>query len=602
MAKQLLLGNEAIAWGAIAAGVKVATAYPGTPSTEIFSTLAAQAKHYGFHAEWCVNEKVALEVAYGSAISGARTLVTMKQVGLNVAADPLLSGTYLGVKGGLVLVVADDPGPHSSQTEQDTRQFASFAKVPVLDPSDPQEAMEMVIEAFDISEKYHLPVILRPTTRVCHVGQDVNLPEITSRDSEVRFEKGGDWVIFPSVSLRKHGELLESLKTLGQEFSTSRFNYQEGQGEYAIACSGVSYHYVKEALQRLDIIDNTEILKISTPYPFPEELAAQYLKKHERLLVIEEQDPVFEDAILRLAGKNGLHLQLSGKHDAMVPGTGELNVDLVTRSIANWSGKNIKTTPVPTKPELPLRRPILCAGCPHRASFYAIRKAAGKKSDTVFTGDIGCYTLGMMPPLSAVDTCLCMGAAITQAQGIGRAEPGRQTIAVLGDSTFFHSGITGVINAVYNQYPLTLVILDNSTTAMTGFQPHPGTGQTATGEIVTAIDLQKVLEGCGVTFIKSVDPVNLKEAVAAVKEALAYDGPAVVIMKRACINLPEGKGFAPVVINMEKCKDCGLCVTEIGCPALVMETGQKPQVLESCAGCGLCIEVCPFDAIQGGDN
>lgn len=601
MTKHLLLGNEAIAWGAIAAGVKVATAYPGTPSTEIFSTLAAQANNYGFHAEWCVNEKVALELAYGSAISGARTMVTMKQVGLNVAADPLLSGTYLGVKGGLVLVVADDPGPHSSQTEQDTRQFASFAKVPVLDPSDPREAMEMVIEAFNISEKYHLPVILRPTTRVCHVGQDVELPEITRPKTESRFDKGGDWVIFPNVSNRKHGELLESLKILSHDFANSGFNHCEGQGQYGIACSGVSYHYVKESLQRLNLIDNTEILKISTPYPFPEELAVQFVQKHEKVLVIEEQDPVLEDAILRLAGKNGLQLHLAGKYNNLVPGTGELNVNLVEKAITSWLGENTPSKELAPKPELPLRRPILCAGCPHRASFYAIRKAAGKKSDVVFTGDIGCYTLGMMPPLSAVDTCLCMGAAITQAQGIGRAEPGRKTIAVLGDSTFFHSGIPGIINAVYNQYPLTLVILDNSTTAMTGFQPHPGTGQTATGDMVTPVDLQKVLEGCGVTAISQVDPVNLPAAVAAVEEALAYDGPAVVIMKRACINLREVKRQAPVTVDLEKCKKCGLCVTEIGCPALVMEPEQPPQVLETCAGCGLCIELCPFDAIKGGD-
>jgi len=597
----LLLGNEAIAWGAIAAGVKVATAYPGTPSTEIFSSLAAQAKQYDFHAEWCVNEKVALEVAYGSAISGARTIVTMKQVGLNVAADPLLSGTYLGVKGGLVLVVADDPGPHSSQTEQDTRQFASFAKVPVLDPSDPREAMEMVIEAFNISETYHLPVILRPTTRVCHVGQDVELPEINIKEAQAGFDKGGDWVIFPSVSYRKHGELLLSLAAISREFSASSLNRCEGQGEYAIACSGVSYHYVKEALGRLSLLDKTEILKISTPYPFPEELAAGYLKRHKEVLVVEEQDPVVEDALLRLAGKNALPVQVSGKNDSIVPGIGELNVDLITKAIAIWSGIDTVNEETMVKPELPIRRPILCAGCPHRASFYAIRKAAGKKSDVVFTGDIGCYTLGMMPPLSAVDTCLCMGASITQAQGIGRAEPGRQTIAVLGDSTFFHSGIPGVINAVYNQYPLTLVIVDNSTTAMTGFQPHPGTGKTATGEIVTALDLHKVLDGCGVKFVRQVDPVDLKEAVAAVKDALAYDGPAVVIMKRACVNLPEVQNQAPVAIDTEKCKVCGLCVTEIGCPALVMEPKQVPQVLESCAGCGLCIEVCPFDAIKGGD-
>lgn len=604
LSKVLMLGNEAIAWGAIAAGVNVVSAYPGTPSTEVFTTLAEHASEYGYYAEWCVNEKVALELAYGAAISGARSLVSMKQVGLNVAADPLLSGTYLGVKGGLVLVVADDPGPHSSQTEQDTRHFAAFAKVPVLDPSDPQEAMAMTMQAFDISEKYHLPVIIRPTTRVCHAGQDVDMPLVSPVSIQAHFEKD-DWVIFPPVSYRKHGELLKTLDELGQCFCDSEFNYIVGENpdrDYneGIICSGVSYQYVAEAIKRLDL--DLPLMKIGTPYPFPDNIVLDFVKNKQHILVVEEQDAVVEDHLLRLLGINGLAVCVSGKLDHCVSGVGELNVNAVEEAICRWQGREPVTSVTASKPELPVRTPILCAGCPHRASFYAIRKAAGKKSDIVFTGDIGCYTLGMMPPLSAVDTCLCMGAAITQAQGIGRAEPGRKSIAVLGDSTFYHSGLPGVVNAVYNQYPLTLVVLDNSTTAMTGFQPHPGTGITAMGEAVEALNIESVLEGFGVRWYKTVDPGDLDLAVQTVREALAYDGVSVVIMKSPCVNLPSvNKERKPIRIIAEQCKECGLCVTEIGCPALVGEKGKLPLVMDTCVGCGLCKAVCPFDAIEGGN-
>jgi indolepyruvate ferredoxin oxidoreductase alpha subunit len=449
--KKLLLGNEAIAWGAINAGVQIVTAYPGTPSTEVFATLAENAVNHGYYAEWCVNEKVALEVAYGAAVSGARSLVAMKQVGLNVAADPLLSGVYLGVKGGMVLVVADDPGPHSSQTEQDTRRFASFAKVPVFDPSNPQEALYMTMEAFSLSEKYRVPVIIRPTTRVCHVGQDVYIPTVGHVKNEAHFDKGSDYVIFPNVANRKHQELVDKLAQIAQDFCNSSFNYAEGEGETGIACSGVSYHYVREALKRLGI--SIPVMKIGTPFPFPESFVLSFIQNKKQILVIEEQDPVIEDEILRLAGKSGIQIKLSGKYDRMVPSAGELNVDLAVQAIANWQGRDYQQGESTNLPELPVRTPILCAGCPHRASFYAIRKGAGKKSDVVFTGDIGCYTLGVMPPLAAVDTCLCMGACITQAQGIGRAETGRKTIAVLGDSTFYHTGLPGLLNAIYNRFP-----------------------------------------------------------------------------------------------------------------------------------------------------
>lgn len=595
MSLRLLMGNEAIAYGAVEAGVQVATAYPGTPSSEILATLAELAGEKGFYAEWSVNEKVALEVAIGSSYAGARAMVAMKQVGLNVASDPLMSLAYIGVKGGLVLVVADDPGPHSSQTEQDTRKFAQFAKLPVLDPATPREAKQMAKYAFDLSEQLLLPVILRPTTRTCHACQDVALADETQAPYPVSgFEKNPNWVIFPSLTARKHPWLNAQQEAARELFEKSKFNQLtiNEKAEIGIIACGVSYNYVREAL----LISGLEasVLKIGTPYPLPDGPVLELFKHAKKILVVEEQEPVVEDQVIALAWHNKSTVSISGKHDHRVPREGELNVNKVKTAIDNYFELPKVIEKSYPAPELPLRTPILCAGCPHRASFYVFKEAA-KGTDAVFTGDIGCYTLGAIPPLKAVDTCLCMGASITIATGLNRVEPGRKQVAFLGDSTFFHTGIPGLINAVYNRADITVVILDNRTTAMTGHQPHPGLSRTALGPAQTHLDIAKLVEACGVEFVREVDPYELKAAGKAAGEALSYPGPAVVIMKRECVALVK-KGH-PFAVNHQNCVECGACVEDLGCPAIGKPKG-SPDILSSCFGCGVCAQVCPAGAIE----
>lgn len=591
--KKLLMGNEAIAYGAVEAGVQVAAAYPGTPSSEIFSTLAAMAKEKGIYTEWSVNEKVALEVAAGAAYAGARAMVTMKQVGLNVAADPLMTLAYIGVKGGLVLVVADDPGPHSSQNEQDTRKFAQFAKLPVLDPADPQEAKDMIIKAFDISEELGLPVILRPTTRTCHVCQDVEVSEAQNTNVPEGFVKDPGWVIFPSLAIKRHVWLNKQQQAAQDIFENLPFNNAVCRADVGIVAGGVAYNYVQEALAMLGV--KASLLKIGTPYPLPQKLVLDFLKQHKRILVVEEQEPVVEDQLIKLAWEQKLPLEIVGKYRNYVPREGELNVNKAAAAVAKFVNLPISQNNNPVLPELPVRPPVLCAGCPHRASFYAFKQAAGK--DAVFTGDIGCYTLGNMPPLNAVDTCLCMGASITIATGLSRVEPQRKQIAFLGDSTFFHTGIPGLINAVYNKANITLVVLDNRTTAMTGHQPHPGLGETAVGDSTVTLDIAKIASACGVEKVLVVDPYDLTAAKAAAQEAVDYAGPAVVVMRRECIALKTREHKKPRKINPETCLQCRVCIEELGCPAIFVKDGQ-PVIATNCTGCGLCAQICPAGAVE----
>ncbi len=624
MEKRLLMGNEAIAWGAVEAGVAVAAAYPGTPSSEVVETLAHLAPEYGFHAEWSVNEKVALEVASGAAYTGARALAAMKQVGLNVAADPLMSLAYIGIKGGLVLVVADDPGPHSSQTEQDTRKFAAFAKLPVFDPSSPQEAKEMVKAAFVLSEEFHLPVILRPTTRTAHMAQDVAMETANLPTRDYRFEKDPKWVIFPSLSYKKHILLNQAQKDLAEKFSHSPFNHLvlNPESSEGIVASGVSYNYVMEACETLSI--HPSILKIGTPYPLPSQPVLDLFAHCARILVVEEQEPVVEDQLIQMAWKEEAKIEVSGKQDGRVPREGELNVDKVIAIIKAFLRQRepkdlaqppharvqsilgtMETTEAASAveaahehsfelPPLPLRTPVLCAGCPHRASFYAF-KEVGRRQDAVFTGDIGCYTLGTIPPLDMLDTCLCMGAGVTQAIGMSKVEPGRKHVAFIGDSTFFHSGIPGMINAVYNQADITIVILDNRTTAMTGHQPHPGLERTATGPNPKPIDIQGIVKACGVEFVREVDPYDLKAMKEAAREAMAYKGTAVVIAKRECVALvkPEVK----YVVDPKTCTGCELCLKKLGCPAMAKDK-TLVVIQDNCSGCGVCAQVCPQNAVR----
>ncbi len=598
MTKKLLLGNEAIAWGAVEAGVQVACAYPGTPSSEVLGTLAGLAGRYGFYAEWSVNEKAALEVAAGAAICGARALAAMKQVGLNVAADPLLSLAYIGVKGGLVLVVADDPGPHSSQTEQDTRRFAQFAKLPVLEPSTPAEAKEMVKYAFVLSEELSLPVILRPTTRTCHARQDVEVDEKPRRpERQVHFEKDLKWVIMPSLSAQKHVWLNNQLKACQRIFEQSPFNtfYPGEEGKAGVIACGVSYNYAGEALEMLG--RKVPLLKVGTPYPLPEGPVLRLLSTASRVLVVEEQEPVVEEQVSLLAFRRGCRTVISGKADGLVPREGELNVDKVRTVLEQFLGLEPSSCGGQEErkhPELPARPPVLCAGCPHRASFYAFKRVA-RGMDAVFTGDIGCYTLGVMPPLNALDTCLCMGAGITMAAGMHRAEPGRRYVAFIGDSTFFHAGITGLINAAYNGTHITVAVLDNGTTAMTGSQPHPGVGRTATGTAAKPLDIAGIIRACGVEKVLEADPYNLKEAIKAAREALMHDGISTVIFRGGC---PTPAGTREQFgVNIDKCTGCGLCAKDFGCPAITWGGG-KAHITPSCAGCGVCAQICPAGAIE----
>ncbi|NPV26167.1 MAG: indolepyruvate ferredoxin oxidoreductase subunit alpha [Firmicutes bacterium] len=589
---KLLMGNEAIAYGALEAGVQVATAYPGTPASEIFSTLAELAKEYGFYAEWSVNEKVALEVAAGAAYAGARAIVSMKQVGLNVAADPLMTLAYIGVKGGLVLAVADDPGPHSSQNEQDTRKFAQFAKLPVLDPASPAEAKEMTKAAFELSEKLSLPVILRPTTRTCHVCQDVPVGERIPRQTRVYFQKDPGWTIMPGLAARRHPWLNAQQEKAREFFNGSPFNQAIIRNRVGIITSGVSFNYVQEALDLLE--QEASILKIGTPYPLPDRVVLNFLGQVDRVLVVEEQEPVVEDQVIALAWKNKLGVTISGKHDCLVPREGEFDVDKVKDMLTTFFGLAPSVATRPQLPPLPLRTPVLCAGCPHRASFYAFKQAAAGQ-DAVFTGDIGCYTLGVIPPLNTVDTCLCMGASVTIATGLARVEPARKHVAFLGDSTFFHTGLPGLVNAVYNQADITLVVLDNRTTAMTGFQPHPGLGRTALDQVTKQLDIVKIAAACGVELVCEVDPYDLATAKQVARKAIAFPGPAVVIMKRECVHLvPKRSVFR---VNVNNCVNCKICLEEFGCPAITLD-GEQVMITDNCSGCGVCAQVCPVAAIE----
>ncbi|MCI9273605.1 MAG: indolepyruvate ferredoxin oxidoreductase subunit alpha [Clostridiales bacterium] len=594
MSCKLLMGNEAIALGAIHAGVNVVTGYPGTPSTEVLETVAKN-NPGDIYVEWSVNEKSAMEVAAGAAYAGARSMVTMKQVGLNVASDPLMSLEYVGVKGGMVVMVADDPGPISSQTEQDTRHFARFSKLPVFDPSSPEEAYRMIGEAFDYSEKYGTPVLFRPTTRICHGCASVELMEGRREHQPEGFVKDTSrWVIFPKLSYQNHLKIEKRQGVMGEDFSAYPRNRLTGEGRKGIAAGGVSYAYACEALK--DCGQPYRMFKVATPYPFPEKLALEFLKGLDEVLVVEELDPVIERELTYLCGKHHLPVKIRGKLTGDMPQAGENTVELVKAAAAGFLGFAAEENAPVTPPPLPVRPPVLCAGCPHRASFYAVKQAMkGKKA--VFSGDIGCYTLGNAQPLDMVDTCLCMGAGVTVAQGLHRVEPDTVNFAFIGDSTFFHTGIPGVINAVYNETDFVLIVLDNSTTAMTGHQPHPGTGKTMMGEISQKIDIEGLLRAIGVQCVVKANPLELQEAKDAVLKAVAHKGVSAVIFEAPCIAVTKP---APLLqVDKDKCTGCKRCIRELGCPALAVEGGKAFIEPSLCYGCTFCAQVCPFDAIGG---
>ena len=662
MQKQLLMGNEAFAHAALAAGVRVAAGYPGTPSSEVIETIAAEhaaGRAHGIHVEWSTNEKAALELLAGAAYAGARVLFTAKQVGLNVASDALMSLNYVGVKGGTVLFVADDPGPISSQTEQDTRRFAGFAKVPVFDPATPEQGCAMIEAAFELSEAYRTPVIVRPTTRVCHASTFFDVPETTSaREIPAEgFVRDPKWIIFPRRAYEGHGEINERLARIAEQCSSgplSVFNpVEEGGTVHADAAScaggatcadgaarvprlgiiagGVSTMYVREALRMLAerceaagiALPAYRFMQVGTPFPFPEDAVASFAEGLEQIIVFEELDHVIEDALLVLCGKRHAAFEVLGKLTGHTRDRGENSVDDACERLARFLGIEEALAPVAldgcaasslaasaAEPlaydgPLPVRPPVLCAGCPHRGSFYAVKRALGKKP-AVLCGDIGCYTLGNAMPLDAVDTCLCMGAGITMAQGFSVVEPEKKAIAFVGDSTFFASGLTGLVNAVYNQHDVTVAVLDNATTAMTGSQPHPGTGATLMGPKSAPVSIEAMLRAIGFTCIVRADPFSLEESVAATKEALQFEGPSAIIYEGPCIQLH--KPGEPVSIAVDACTGCKRCITEIGCTGIGFDAklagaksgGRGQAFIDSslCNGCGLCVQVCPFQAIS----
>lgn len=581
--KVIMSGNEAIARGAYEAGCKVASAYPGTPSTEILENLAA---YEGVYAEWAPNEKVAFEVASGASIGGARCLTTMKHVGLNVAADPLFTMAYEGVNGGFVVVSADDPGMHSSQNEQDNRLYAPHAKIAMVEPSDSQECKDFIIEAYKISEMFDTVVLFRSTTRISHSKSIVELGEkqpVEIKDYEKNIKK---YIMIPAHSKIKHYEVEERLKKLQQYSNSSPLNRVEmADTKIGIVTSGISYEYAKEVFG-----NKVSYLKIGMSYPLPDKLIREFSEKVEKLYVIEENEPYLENAI-KVMG-----ISCIGKE--VIPICDELNPEIIRNAILGEQPVVNYTTDI----KAPSRPPVLCPGCPHRGIFYAV----SKYKDIISTGDIGCYTLGMVAPLNVTDTVICMGASITAGLGMEKANSlanrKNKVFAFIGDSTFFHSGITGLIDSIYNNIPIVTCILDNRITAMTGHQENPGTGRTLQGKPSTTIDIEKVVLALGIKEenIKVVDPYNLAETEAAVKIAHDSTEPFVLIVKQACAlkkDVIKKRAGIKCKINPELCKRCKACL-KTGCPALQYKNGIVSIDENMCNGCGLCQQVCRFNAIE----
>lgn len=569
----LLSGNEAIARGAYESGVKVVSGYPGTPSTEIIENAI---KYANIYSQWSPNEKVALEVGIGVSLAGGRALITMKHVGVNVAADPLLTLTYTGVNGGVVLISADDPGMHSSQNEQDNRFYGLLGKLPVLEPSDSQEAKDFVKKAFEISEIFDTPVIVRITTRIAHSKSKVKLTEplkVSLKEYDKNIPK---YVMVPGNARVRHEQVEKRRKSLEEFAEKTELNILEMRDKkIGIITAGISYQYVRE------VLPEASILKIGLAWPLPKKLIKEFASQVERLVVVEELEPIFETQV------KALGLKVEGKN--ILPRQGEFSPDILRQAFFSTEIKENCNS----SENLPTRPPVLCPGCPHRGVFYVLNKL---KLNVM--GDIGCYALGAMPPLSSMDTCICMGSSIGSLLGMEKARGEdfmEECVAVIGDSTFFHSGITGLVDVVYNGGNSTIIILDNSTTAMTGHQDHPGTGLDAYGRQARQIDLKKLVESVGVSRVWETDPYNLEGLSNLIKREIKEKEPSVIITKAPC-RLISKEARDPLVIDSEKCTGCKLC-QQIGCPSIEF-LDNKAKINEiTCVGCGLCTQVCLRNAI-----
>jgi len=588
--REYLLGNAAIAKGLLEAGIGLAAGYPGTPSSEIIEGLVELKGDLPLHIEWSVNEKVALEVAAGASWTGCRSVATMKHVGLNVAADPFMTLAYLGVGAGLLVICADDPFCHSSQNEQDSRRFAQFASIPCLDPADPQEARDMAIYGLELSEKFNIPVMLRPTTRVSHARADVEVSQDRPIPVERRFVKNpARRVALPSHARPLHHELLAKQPAIEEELEGCPWNRLTLRGETGVIASGIAGLYAEEALTDLDL-DHT-LLRIGA-YPAPKKLICRMLEHVSRVLVIEELEPVVEEQVAMLAGKINPSIEILGK-EKEIPREGELDLLAVRNALARMNGLGImERASIAAAEIVPPRPPALCPGCSHRATYYAMRRVYGKKA--IYPSDIGCYTMAV--GMGTVDTCLCMGASISLASGIRFGGETEGICASLGDSTFLHGGMTGLLNAAYNKARITVTILDNSTTAMTGHQPHPGTGVTATGEPTAQVSLEELARALGAGLVETVDPYDLEGTMEGFQRAKDFPGLSVVIARQPCVIKARRSGTRPRAFKVsDECQGCRICV-EYGCPAIEFE-GEMAKINNLCTGCGICAQICPSSAI-----
>jgi indolepyruvate ferredoxin oxidoreductase alpha subunit len=581
--RKLMLGNEAIARGAWEAGVRVATAYPGTPSTEITEFLA---EYPEIDSEFSVNEKVALEIGIGACIAGARTIVSMKHVGLNVAMDPLLSIAYPGVNAGLVVVVADDPGQHSSQNEQDTRYFGMAGKLPVLEPSDSQECLDFMLAAFEMSERFDTVVIFRLTTRVAHSMSLVETHprlDVPLRDHDNRV---GKYIVAPAFAKQRRVIAEQRLRDLEVAAESSPLNHAEFRDtQLGIVTSGIAYQYVRE------VAPNASVFKLGMSYPLPKAQLRDFASRCERVMIVEELEPFFEMQL------SAWGIPVVGK--SVVPIIGELSPEIVRRAISGKAGETVvERMDTSSLPELPVRPPVLCPGCHHRGPFAVLRKLK-----LHVCGDIGCYTLAAFPPLNAMETAICMGASVGMAFGYEKARGrdfAKQTVAVIGDSTFWHSGITGLVDIVYNRGVSTVIILDNETTAMTGHQENPSTGKVLSRQSAPVLDFIALAKALGIRNVREVDAYDLEALEAVIREEVAREEPSVIVTRRACL-LKHGpvEKSPPVVVDPERCEACKKCL-RLGCPALSMGGSVVEVDPVQCTGCGLCISTCTFDAIDKG--
>ncbi len=601
--KILLLGNEAIARAALEAGVAVATTYPGTPASEIGDALARVAKDAGMYFEYSINEMVATEIAIGAAASGVRALVSMKHVGLNVASDALMTFAYTGTRGGFVLVTADDPSCHSSQNEQDNRYYALLAGIPLLEPSSPQECYEMTKEAFEISERLELPVIVRTTTRVSHVRGPVTVGKIVQGPEKREFVKDPDrFVTVPAVARARHLVLLERLvqaEKLSEESHLNSVHKAGGGGKLGIVTSSAAFNYVMDAAN--DLRFSADVLKLGFSHPLPTSKIVEFLKRHEKVAIVEELEPILETSVRAIAQQNAVRAKIIGKSNGIFPRAYEFDQAIVASGLVKAFGPsgNIAESAATELEDLPVRPPVLCAGCPHSAAYFAVNKATGRKA--IFASDIGCYTLGVSPPYSTADLLLCMGSSVGTAGGLAKMND-KPVIAFIGDSTFFHAGIPGLINAVHNGHRFLLMVLDNKTTAMTGHQPHPASDRGPSCCEITAVPIEDVVRGCGVKWLRVVDPYDIKTTTETIKEALKQDGVTVIIARRECALIAERDEKGAILkkhyIDQDACKKCRTCVDKFQCPAI--SSVDKVQTIDEalCAGCGVCAQVCPHNAIK----